>query len=76
MILVDMNEGPTLPGGCHVMVKDVRGRDRNILQFNQVNAATPGRRHQDAWQVCRSCKYQIIGRVGKMTSICKKAVVE
>ena len=58
------NEDPNLPAGCHVMVRDVRGQDRNILQFNQVNTATAGRRHQDAWQVCRSCKYQIIGRVG------------
>ena len=68
-------EDPTLPAGCHVMVKDVRGQDRNILQFNQVNSATAGRRHQDAWQVCRSCKYQIIGRVGNMTSICKRTFI-
>ena len=81
MILVDNgNEDPTLPAGCHVMVRDiVRGtntlRDVNILQFNQVNSATAGRRHQDAWQVCKSCKYQIIGRVGKMTSICKRTFI-
>ena len=72
MILVDDgNEDPTLPAGCHVMVMDVvRGtntlRDVNILQFNTFNT-TAGSRHQDAWQVCKSCKYQIIGRVGKMT---------
>ena len=76
MILVDDgNEDPTLPAGCHVMVRDGRGQDRNILQFNRVTAATAGRRHQDAWQVCRSCKYQIIGRVGKMASICKRTFI-
>ena len=72
-------EDPTLPAGCHVMVRDVGGvtpcDSCNILQFNQVNSATAGRRHQDAWQVCRSCKYQIIGRVGKMTSICKRTFI-
>ena len=73
------NEDPNLPAGCHVMVRDIGGATPctscNILQFNQVNSPTSGRRHQDAWQVCRSCKYQIIGRVGKMTSICKRTFI-
>ena len=40
-----------LPGGCHVRAQG----GENRLEFNP---DLEGSSHPDAWQVCRSCKYQ------------------
>ena len=57
-------EDPTLPAGCHVIADNLLG---NLLEYN---TAMPGSSHVNAWQVCKSCKYQIIKRVGNLTRIC------
>ena len=61
-----LTNDPTLPGGCHVIADNLLG---NLLEYN---TAMPGSSHVNAWQVCKSCKYQIIKRVGNLTRICKK----
>ena len=47
-----LTNDPTLPGGCHVIADNLLG---NLLEFN---SAMPGSSHVNAWQVCKSCKYQ------------------
>ena len=43
----------TLPAGCHVMAQGAGAG--NHLEFNPT---LEGSSHPNAWQVCRSCKYQ------------------
>ena len=62
-----LTNDPTLPGGCHVIADNLLG---NLLEFN---SAMPGSSHVNAWQVCKSCKYQIIKRVGNLTRICNRS---
>ena len=53
MILIkdDGTGDNTRPGGCHVMAQ----ANENRLEFNP---DLGGSSHPDAWQVCKSCKYQ------------------
>ena len=54
-IRVNDNDDPdaTLPAGCHVMAQGAGAG--NHLEFNPTLV---GSSHPNAWQVCRSCKYQ------------------
>ena len=51
LIKDDETGDSTLPAGCHVRAQG----GQNRLEFNPLTA---GNSHQDAWQVCRSCKQQ------------------
>ena len=54
-IRINDNDDPdaTLPAGCHVMAQGAGAG--NHLEFNPTLV---GSSHPNAWQVCRSCKYQ------------------